>query len=72
MSKDFREQIRPQAAIVQRVFATEQGKELLNLMTLVFQGGELMGATPELTAYNVGQHELVEYLKELNTLEAGR
>jgi hypothetical protein len=72
MAKDFRDQIRPQAAIVQRVFATEQGKDLMELLVKVFQGGELMGANPELTAYNVGQHELVEYLKELNTLEAGK
>ena len=72
MSKDqpgWREQLRPRALTVQRVFQSENGKELMEMMEKQFQRGTLMGNDMNETAYAIGQFELVEYLKELRDLE---
>jgi hypothetical protein len=65
----WRDQIRPQASVVQRALATEQGHELMKLLEKSFQSGTLMGSNEAETAYAVGQYELVEYLKELRDVE---
>jgi hypothetical protein len=65
----WRDQIKPQAVIVQRVLQTEHGKEFMALLQKAFQSGTLMGENMSETAYAVGQYELVEYLRELRDME---
>lgn len=49
--------------IVHAALSTAAGKALLDLLERVYAARPLMGATPERTAYNVGQHDLVADLK---------
>ena len=65
----WRDQIKPQAVVVQRALLSEHGRELMKLLEKAFQSGTLMGDDMNKTAYAVGQYELVEYLKELRDLE---
>lgn len=55
----------PHALAAQAFFATAPGKELLEVLEAHFIFGRLQGATTEETAFNLGQREVVLYLRRL-------
>lgn len=58
----------PHALAAQAFFATPPGRELLEVLELTFLFGPLQGPTPEQTAFNLGQREVVLYLRRLSKL----
>lgn len=53
-----------------RLFTTPEGKELLAYLSRQFFEGELLGATPEETAFNLGAREVVRAMRDLAALLA--
>jgi hypothetical protein len=53
------------AQIVQRVLASPDGKELLELLEKEFLFGELYDPNPYRTHYNLGARDVVAYLRQL-------
>jgi hypothetical protein len=51
-----------------RIFAMPEGKELLAYLTAKFFDGELLGDTPEETAFNLGAREVVRRMRTLAAL----
>lgn len=62
---EWREKLREKAELVNRTLDNETGKAFLEMLEETFQRGRLYDANPNTMAYNVGQHELVEYLKTM-------
>jgi hypothetical protein len=50
------------------VLATPGGKQLLAMLETRFFNGELLGDTPEETAFNLGAREVVRVLRNLGAL----
>jgi hypothetical protein len=51
-----------------RLFAMPEGKELLTYLTAKFFDGDLLGDTPEETAFNLGAREVVRRMRNLAAL----
>lgn len=51
-----------------RVFASDAGKELLAYLEAKFFEGDLLGDTPEETAFNLGAREVVRRMRNLAAL----
>lgn len=60
----WREALNEQRRVVVTSLNNENGKQLISLLEKTFQGG-LFDADPITMAKNVGQHDLVQYLKDL-------
>jgi hypothetical protein len=71
-AQEWRDQLRPQAVIVQRLMNSPGGGEFLALLEQVFQPGELMQATDSERCYAIGQYELVSWLKQYTNIEVDR
>jgi hypothetical protein len=63
--KDWRTQLREKAELVNRALDNETGQAFLAMLEETFQRGVLYHENPTKMGYNVGQHELVEYLKTM-------
>jgi len=50
---------------IQRLFDTPDGKILLGLLEDQFENHKLLGQTPEDTAHNIGQRNVVRFIKAL-------
>jgi hypothetical protein len=51
-----------------RIFASSEGRQLLALLERRFFSGDLMGRTPEETAFNLGAREVVRTMRDLAAL----
>lgn len=60
---DWKSKLQDKADLVQRALANDTGQAFLVMLEDTFQGGRLYDESATKMAYNVGQHELVEYLK---------
>ena len=65
LQKEWANALKDKIQLVQRVGATPDGKALLDLLTDVFENRPLKGADPYDTYYNLGQRDVVQYLREL-------
>ena len=66
---EWKKQIMAKAKIVMRVAATPEGQALFGVLEKTFQSSSLLEDNPQRTAYNLGQYELVQYLKDLRDIE---
>lgn len=60
-----REQLSRHAKHFKDTFKTIAGKKVLKTLQESFLKQSMMGETPEKTAYNVGQHDLIQYITEM-------
>lgn len=54
-----------------RVFSTPEGKEVLEHLTRIFGNCALFEENPHATAYNVGQRDVVMYIKNMKESQHG-
>jgi hypothetical protein len=54
--------------IIKRVLMTSDGKELMRVLEETFEERRLRGDDPYDTYYNLGQRDLVQYLKQLRDM----
>ena len=67
--REARERLLAKKAVVQRVLATQDGKELLKIVKQEFFLKRLAGKTPEEMAFNLGACDVIAYLEQLNSGE---
>lgn len=67
---DLRKKLETVAKAARTMFATPEGEAVLADLEAAFVYGDLLGDTPEKTAFNLGAREVVLYLRALN--ERGR
>ena len=65
MKVDWMEAIREKRKVVQNVLKTPEGKKLFAVLEDTFERKPLKGENPHETYYNLGQRDLVQYLREL-------
>jgi hypothetical protein len=63
--QDWRDKLKQKAEVISRALDNETGQAFLEVLEETFQRGRLYDENPNAMAYNVGQHELVEYLKTM-------
>lgn len=63
---DLRKKLETVAKAARIVFATPEGETVLADLEAAFVYGDLLGDTPEKTAFNLGAREVVLYLRALN------
>ena len=65
--KDYRETLREKHELIYATFGpgNPQGQACLKMLEKTFQSGSMLSDSPIRMAYNVGQSELVGYIKEL-------
>ena len=68
-AKTIRERLGTKASAVSGLLRSETGAEFLRVLTEQFYDGELMGSTPEATAYNLGRRDVVVYIRQLMAWE---
>ena len=66
--EESEQEIREMALLVQRVFRSEAGKQLMSLLEMRFSPGDLVGSSVEGTYFNLGSREVIEYLKQYMTI----
>ena len=63
--EELRAKIRIKGAAVRRLLDTPDGALVLDLLEAEFVNRPLLGKSPDETAFNVGRHDVVLYLKQL-------
>ena len=63
--EELRKNIRVKGSAIRRLFETPDGALVLELLEAEFVHHPLLGKSPEETAFNVGRHDVVLYLKQL-------
>ena len=66
---ELQKRLAPKVGEVALVLATPAGKTLLEVLEAEFFNGDLLGATPEQTAFNLGAREVVVYLRQLRAFD---
>ncbi len=61
--------LEPHAREAAALLATPSFAHLMGRLNALFVDGQLMGKTPEETAFNLGQREVVIYLRRLAALK---
>ena len=67
----WEEELKNRAKLVQAVASTPDGKALFDLLETVFESRRLRDDDPHQTYYNLGQRDVVQYLRELRGIEDG-
>lgn len=57
-----KEQLKQNQRSMGRLFLSEDGKKLLEVLRATWYDGDLFGSTPESTAFNLGAREVIKYL----------
>jgi hypothetical protein len=63
---EMKRRLEAKRAVVQRVLATEDGRELLRIVKQEFFHKRLAGKTPEEMAFNLGACDVIAFLEQLN------
>ena len=63
---DLRKKLDVVAKSARTIFATPEGEAVLADLEAAFVFGDLLGESPEKTAFNLGAREVVLYLRALN------
>ena len=63
------QKLKEKALPVRRVLQSPDGAALMAALEAEFVNGDLLGDTPEKTAFNLGAREVVMYLRRLRDLE---
>lgn len=63
---DLRKKLETVAKAARHVFTTPEGETMLADLEAAFVYGDLLGDTPEKTAFNLGAREVVLYMRALN------
>lgn len=66
------QEIKRKAALVRRLFATPLGKEVHEILVNQFDADDLRGETVEQTYYNLGQRDVLVYLRQLGEVDIDR
>lgn len=61
---EWRNDLKSDRQCIERIANTKDGEQMLGMLERIFQV-QVFDADPIKMAYNVGQYELVEYLKRL-------
>lgn len=67
----WRHALRPKIELIQRLALTDDGKALFDLLESAFENRSLKGEDPYQTYYNLGQRDVVQYLRELRDIKPG-
>ena len=68
MRQELKDKLEADIKTVKRVFATEDGKRLLRILEEI-SGQQLFDPDPYRTAYRLGSHDLIQYIRRVNELE---
>ena len=62
---DIIDSLRRKSAKVRQLFATDRGREVLKILADEFDNDELRGDSVEETYYNLGQRDVIVYIRQL-------
>lgn len=65
MDSELRDHLREKQRVIRSVLNTPEGKNLFELLEDAFENRALKASDPHDTYYNLGQRDLVQYLREL-------
>ena len=60
--------VRNNAKVVGELMSSHVGQQLLKILDNTFCVGNMVGENPHLTYFNLGQRDVVEYLKQLGRI----
>lgn len=63
--KDWKEAVREKSQLVSRVVESHDGKALFDMLEQTFERRSLFDESTTKMAYNLGQRDVVQYLREL-------